>query len=116
MMDYLVFAVTFLLALLLGRVIARQKEEREIDKLEEFLKSTVFVMVEKHEHNGKTVFLMFKLSDDSFLFQSESPAELVASAKAKWPNKLIVIHGNEDLSTIPEFNEVKNSIQGEKIG
>lgn len=105
-MDIFAIVVFLAIFLLLGRQLARAKDKRELDALEAQLDRTMFVTVEKHTKEAGTVFLMFQLVDDQFLMQAPTAAGLVAAAKAKWPNKLIMVHGDKEMASLPEFNEV----------
>ena len=83
-----------------------RKLEMEIGVLKKIVDNTIYVTVEKHIFDLGNVFLMFNLLDDKFLLQATTPAALVKAAKVKFPNKLILITGNDEICGMPEFNEV----------
>lgn len=103
-MDFL-----FILAIVVGvyfltQLISRASDEIKLEELKERLEQTVIVNVERHVHKEKTVFLMFYLLDDKFIAQAPTAAELVAIAKKKFPGKLILVNGSDEIQAMPEFN------------
>lgn len=83
--------------------VERQALREQADKLQQVMDQSVFVSIEKHEQNGKTTYLVFNLDDDKFLFQAPTPQELIQKAKEKWPNKSVMIHGDQEINSIPDF-------------
>jgi hypothetical protein len=113
MFDILWYAVIgFVTSYLVGRLMtwsSDKKEKARAAAVEKALDTMVFVTVEAHTANDKTTFLMYTLVDDKFLLQAPTPEELLLKAKEKFPNKVIMLHGNESVSKIPAFAKLQNN-------
>lgn len=79
-------------------------------KIMELAKQLLMVHVEKYSEKNATVFLMYALEDNAFLMQAPTAASLIELAKERFPGKLILVHGDEEILSMPEF-QVENTAQ-----
>jgi hypothetical protein len=102
--------IGFIVGYLISRAsiaLSNYTNEKQVRNLKEALDNMVFVTVETHTVADKTIFLMFTLVDDKFILQATTPIELMERAKEKFPNKVIMMHGDETVAKIPEFIELQ---------